>query len=322
MAEDWAYFEGDYVPISKANVSIRTHALNYGTGCFEGIRGYWNEEHGQIYLFRVREHFERLHRSARALRMSLKLSLDELVEIAVNVVARNGFETDVYVRPVVYKSGAIIGLSMVRREGGKTIFLPDDFFLFAAPLGDYLDLDEPIRCCISTWQRIDDNVMPARTKATGLYLNSSLAKTEAEENGFDEGIMLTSDGHVSEGSGENLFIVRDGVLITPTLADNILEGITRSTLIQLAKDELGVDTVERQIDRSELYVADELFLCGTGAQVAAVGEVDHRPIADGRAGPITSQLMKLYFDIVKGKNPKYADWCTAVYTTQVAAASR
>ena len=319
MAEDWAYFEGDYVPMSQARVSIKTHALNYGTGCFEGIRGYWNAQKEQLYLFRVEEHFERMHRSARVLRMSLKYTVAELAEIARNVVARNEFRTDVYVRPVVYKSGAIVGLSMVRREGDTTVFLPDDFFLFAVAFGDYLDVNEPIKCCISTWQRVDDNVMPARTKATGLYLNSSLAKTEAEENGFDEGIMLTSDGHVSEGSGENLFIVRNGALITPTPAENILEGISRATIIQIARDELGIDTVERQIDRSELYVCDELFLCGTGAQISAVAELDHRTVGDGKVGPITAQLMKLYFDIVKGNSPKYADWCTPVYQATVGA---
>lgn len=322
MAEEWAFFQGGYVPISQAKVGIKTHALNYGTGCFEGIRGYWNSDDNQLYLFRAREHFERLHRSARALRMNLRHAVAELVEIAVNVVARNSYKQDVYVRPLVYKSGEIVGLSMVRREGAKTVFLPDDFFLFAVPFGDYLDVNEPIRCCISTWQRIDDNVIPARVKATGLYLNSALAKTEAEENGFDEGIMLSADGHVSEGTGENLFIVRDGTLVTPSRAENILEGITRATVIQIAKEELGVDTIERQVDRTELYVADELFLCGTGAQISAVAEVDHRTIGDGKVGPVTSKLMKLYFDIVKGKNAKYAHWCTAVYPVKVGAAVR
>ena len=230
MSEEWAFFEGNYVPMSQASVSIKTHALNYGTGCFEGIRGYWNDAQEQLYLFRVEEHFERLHRSARTLRMKLRYSVPELAAITQNVVSRNKFRTDVYVRPVVYKSGAIVGLSMVRKDGDTTVFLPDDFFLFAVAFGDYLDVNEPIKCCISTWQRVDDNAMPARVKATGLYLNSSLAKTEAEENGFNEAIMLTSDGHVSEGSGENLFIVRDGTLITPTPAENILEGITRSTI--------------------------------------------------------------------------------------------
>ncbi len=321
MAEEWAFFEGEYVHASDANVNIKTHALNYGTGCFEGIRGYWNEDKEQLFLFRPAEHFQRIHRSVRTLRLRLRYSVDELIEIAVNVVSRNKYQTDVYIRPVVYKSGAIVGLSMVRREGEETVFLPDDFFLFAVPFGDYLDVNEPIKCCISTWQRIDDNIIPARAKATGLYLNSSLAKTEAEENGFDEGIMLTADGHVSEGSGENLFIVRDGTLITPSPSENILEGITRSTIIQIAQDELGIETVERPVDRTELYVADELFLCGTGAQISAVAEVDHREIGNGKIGPITAKLMKLYFDIVKGNNLKYAHWCTAVYPAKVGATS-
>ena len=322
MAEEWAFFHGDYVPISQAKVGVKTHALNYGTGCFEGIRGYWNQDHGQVYLFRVHEHFERLHRSAKALRMSLKYSVDELVAIAVNVVARCEYTTDVYVRPVVYKSGEIVGLSMIRRSSKGTVFLPDDFFLYAVPFGDYLDVNEPIRCCISTWQRIDDNAIPARSKATGLYINSSLAKTEAEENGFDEAIMLTADGHVSEGTGENLFMVREGRLVTPGFSDNILEGITRSTVIQIARDELGVETEQRQVDRTELYMADELFLCGTGAQISGVAEVDRRVIGNGKVGPITGRLMELYFGIVKGKNPKYAHWCSGVYPAKVGATVR
>jgi branched-chain amino acid aminotransferase len=211
---------------------------------------------------------------------------------------------------------------MARRTETGIEFYPDDFFLYAVPFGDYLDVNKPISCGVCSWQRIDDNMIPARAKATGLYINSALARTEAEENGYDEAIMLTAAGHVSEGSGENLFIVRDGKLITPSHSENILEGITRATVIQLARDEMGLETVERSIDRTELYIADELFLCGTGAQISAVSQVDHRTVGSGEIGPITAELMKLYFDVVKGRHPKYADWCTGVYPASVNAAVR
>ncbi len=322
MAAEWAFFEGEYVPIEDAKVSVRTHALNYGTGAFEGIRGYWNEDDEQLYMFRVAEHFERLHRSARILRMNLRFSVEELVEIATNVAARNGYRTDVYVRPVVYKSTEIVGLSMAHRTETGIEFYPDDFFLYAVPFGDYLDVNKPISCGVCSWQRIDDNMIPARAKATGLYINSALARTEAEENGYDEAIMLTAAGHVSEGSGENLFIVRDGKLITPSHSENILEGITRATVIQLARDEMGLETIECPIDRTELYIADEIFLCGTGAQISAVSQVDHRTVGSGEIGPITADLMKLYFDVVKGRHRKYANWCTGVYPASVNAAVR
>jgi len=317
MAEEWAFFEGDYVSISEAKVSIKTHALNYGTGAFEGIRGYWNEDAQQMYLFRVREHFERLHRSARILRMNLGYSVDELVDIAVTVAVRNKYRTDVYIRPVVYTSTQIVGLGMARRTDSGIEFFPDDFFLFAVPFGDYLDVNKPIRCGVCSWQRIDDNMIPARAKATGIYINSALARTEAEENGFDEAIMLTASGHVSEGSGENIFVVSNGSLITPSPSENILEGITRATVMQLAKDEFGLETIERPVDRTELYTADELFLCGTGAQISAVSHVDNRLVGSGDIGPITKDLMKLYFDVVKGKHPKYVNWCTSVYPSSL-----
>ncbi len=320
MAEEWAFFEGEYVPISEAKVSVKTHALNYGTGAFEGIRGYWNEDDQQLYLFRVEGHFERLHRSARILRMNLRFSVEELVEIAINVAARNEYRTDVYIRPVVYKSTQIVGLGMARRTEKGIEFYPDDFFLYAVPFGDYLDVNKPISCGVCSWQRIDDNMIPARAKATGIYINSALARTEAEENGYDEAIMLTAAGHVSEGSGENVFIVRDGVLVTPGSSENILEGITRATVMQLARDEFGLETIERSIDRTELYIADEMFLCGTGAQISAVSHVDNRMVGSGEIGPITADLMKLYFEVVKGKNPKYAHWCTSVYPANVSAA--
>jgi len=297
-----------------------THALNYGTGCFEGIRGYWVAEDEQIYLFRAREHFERLHRSARVLRMSVRYSVDEMVQIAAEIIAKSGYREDVYVRPIVYKSAEQVGLSLVRKgPDGKLVAVPDDFCMFAVPFGAYLDLDKPIRVAISPWRRIDDNMIPPRAKVTGIYINSALATTEAKENGYDEAILLNADGTVSEGAGENIFLVRNGQLVTPGPEQNILEGITRDAVITLAREELGLTVIERAVSRSELYVADELFFTGTAAQVSAVGEVDGRVIGDGQIGPITAKLQKLFFGVVRARNPKYAHWCTAVYPARAKA---
>lgn len=301
----YVYFSRQFVPFEQAKVGIMTHALNYGTGCFEGIRGYWNEEEEQLLLFRVPEHFHRMQKSARILRIALPHSISELCDIAAELVRRNGYREDVYVRPLAYKSSEVVGVRLHD--------LADGFAMYTVPFGKYLEIEKGIRCCISSWRRIDDNAIPARAKVTGLYVNSALAKTEAMEEGYDEAIVLTNEGHVCEGSAENIFVVSDGQLITPPVSENILVGITRSTLIQLARDELGITTVERPIDRSELYVADEVFLCGTGAQVSPVVEIDRRPIGDGQVGPLTSQLQKLYFAIVRGRHPKYRYWCRAVY---------
>ena len=317
-----AFFRGRYVDFADAKVSVMTHALNYGTGCFEGIRGYWNPDDEQMYLFRVPEHFQRLHRSAKILRMRIPHSVEELCEIAAEVVRRNELREDVYVRPLVYKSAEQIGLSMVRKTSNGAQPVEDGFTLFAVPFGNYLDVEKPIRCCVSSWFRITDNMIPPRAKVTGIYVNSALAKTDAIENGFDEAIMLTSEGHVSEGSGENVFLVRDGALVTPSTSDDILEGITRSTIIQIARDELGIPTVERGVDRTELYIADELFLVGTGAQISPVAEVDRRTVGSGGIGPITAHLQKLYFDLVRGRNPKYAHWCMGILPAKVGLRSR
>ena len=308
-----AFFEGRYVDLADAKISVMTHALNYGTAIFEGIRGYWNEDEEQLYLFRAPEHFERMALSARILRMSVPYTVEEMTEIALNVVRGCEFREDVYLRPLLYKSAKLIGLGMVRPTENGHVPIDEDFTLFAVPFGAYLNIDTPIRCTISSWRRIDDNVIPARGKVTGVYVNSSLAKTEAAENGYDEAIMLSADGHVSEGTGENLFLVREGALITPSVSGDILEGVTRRTIMQIASDELGVPTVERTVDRTELYIADELFLVGTGAQISPVREIDGRIIGSGEIGELTAQLQKLYFDIVRGRSPTYREWCTSVY---------
>lgn len=302
----YAFFKGEYVPLSEAKVGIMTHALNYGTAVFEGIRGNWNEEDKQIFLFRSAEHFERLRKSCRILNLTLEYSTDELCDMTVKLVEMCGFTEDIYVRPMVYQSSEVLGV--------RSHDVENDFFMFVAPFGPYFGGDDGIRCCISSWRRPMDTMIPPRAKVTGLYVNSALAKTEAMKNGFDEAIMLTQEGHVSEGSGENLFLISDGKLLTPVTSDSVLLGITRSTVMQIADEELGIETIEKHVDRSELYAADELFLTGTAAHITPVVELDHRSIGDGQVGPITDKLRNLYVDIIRGKNEKYVGWCTPVYS--------
>jgi branched-chain amino acid aminotransferase len=300
----YAYFNKQFVPLEQAKLGIMTNALHYGTAVFEGIRGNWNSDQKQVYLFRLKEHFERLHNGCRIIKTELAYSVEELCQITVKLVAMCRFEEDVYIRPLAYKSSQSLGVRLHNLES--------DFLAFAIPWGPYLDM-ETAKCGISSWRRPDYNVIPPSAKLTGLYVNNALAKTEAIEKGLDEAIMLTPDGHISEGSGENLFLVTDGKLVTPASDNHILLGITRDTVIKLAKDELGIETVERPVELAELFSADECFLTGTAAHVTPVGEIDHRQIADGKVGKITGKLQKLYFEIIRGNNPKYLDWCTPVY---------
>lgn len=300
------FMNGEFIPAERGVISVRTHGFAYGTGCFEGIRGYWNKEDQQIYLFRLREHYERLLRSTKILRMELPYTIDQLVEISVELIRRNDQREDVYLRPVVYKADEIIGVRLHN--------LTDHYILTSEPMGNYVEIGG-LRCGVSSWRRIDDNALPARAKICGSYVNAAFAKTEALQNGFDEAIMLTHEGHVAEGSAENIFVLINGELITPPPSENILLGITRDTVIKIAQRELGLITRERQIDRTELYIADEIFLCGTGAQIAPVIEVDRRPVGTGKVGPIGQKLQDLYFDIVRGKHPEYSkQWCTPVYS--------
>ena len=300
-----AYFRGRIVPLEQANINVATHAFNYGTGCFEGIRAYWNEEREQLYLFRLREHYERLVRNCRVIYITPRQSVEELGNITVQLLRACDFREDTYVRPLAYKSSEGIGVRLHN--------LDDDVTMFAVPFGKYIEKEEGASACVSSWRRLDDNAIPARAKITGAYVNSALIKTEAVLNGFDEAVVLTHDGHVSEGSAENFFLVRDGVLMTPSVTDNILEGITRATIMELAQRELDIPTVERCIDRSELYAADEAFFCGTGVQIAAVVSIDHRPVGRGVIGPITKRIRDLYFETVRGQLPAYASWLTPVY---------
>jgi branched-chain amino acid aminotransferase len=310
----YAFFEGKIVPIDKAKISIMTHAFNYGTGAFEGIRAYWNKEKQQMFAFKMAEHYERLHRSCRILKIDLPYSSNELCDITCQLLRLEGFREDAYIRPIAYKASEGIGVRLHGLEAG--------FAIFAVAFGKYIDKEEGARASVSSWRRVDDNAAPARAKITGIYVNSALSKTEAVERGFDEAIVLTQDGHVSEGSAENIFLVRNGNLITPSPTENILEGITRETIMEMAEREFGIETIERAIDRSELYVADEVFFCGTGCQVAAVIEVDGRPVGRGKIGPLTEKIRNLYFRIARGDVPKYKAWCTPVYIRAGAISAR
>jgi branched-chain amino acid aminotransferase len=302
----YAFFEGEFVPIEEAKVSIMTHTFNYGTGCFEGIRAYWSEEEEQLLVFRMREHYERFHNSCRILRIELPHSVERLGELTIELLRKEGYRGDVYIRPLAYKATEGIGVRLHD--------LTDEFAVFSVPFGRYIEKEEGASVCVSSWHRISDNAVPARAKITGAYINSAFSKTEAMLNGFDEAIVLNPDGHVSEGSAENLFIVREGKLITPPVTENILEGITRATIMQVAREQFGLETVERPIDRTELYLAEEAFFCGTGVQVAAIASIDRRPVGTGKLGPIVEKLRDFYFDIVKGKVEEYRHWCTPVYS--------
>ena len=303
--ELWAFFRGEFVPLRDANINVMTHGFNYGTAVFEGIRAYWNAEEEQLFGLELLAHYQRIRASAHLLMMEVRQTPEELVDITVELLRRDGLREDVYLRPIIYKSSETIGVRLHNLDADITIF--------GVPFGQYIDTEGGIRAQVSTWRRTDDNAIPARGKITGAYVNGALAKSEAQLNGFDEAIVLTADGHVSEGSAENLFIVKRGTLITPPVTDNILEGITRGRLMEIARDELGIGVVERQIDRTELYNADEVFLCGTGAQISPVIEIDRRSIGGGRPGTITKDLSRTYFDAVRGRLPAYRGWLTPVY---------
>ncbi len=299
---------GEFRSYADSRVGLLTHGLNYGTGCFEGIRGYWNADDRELYLLQVREHYERLHTSAKILMMELPHTVDELIDITTEVVARNRFEENIYIRPLLYKSVEEIG---VKLKG-----VADAFAIIAVPFGRYFDADAGLNTGVSSWRRMDDTMAPARAKITGTYINSALAKTEAQLNGFDEAIMLSSDGHVSEGSAANIFVVKNGKIVTPDPSQNVLEGITRRTLAAMATNELGLTITERALDRSELYAADEIFLTGSAAGLAFVRSVDHRTIGDGTMGPVARELTRLFDDMTYGRSAKHKHFLTATYANR------
>jgi branched-chain amino acid aminotransferase len=302
---NFAFFKGRIVPYSEAKFGVLTHTFNYGTGVFGGVRAYWNSEEEQLFVFRPVDHFHRFLNSARLLLMDLPYSEADLSQAVMDLLRAENYRTDAYIRPLAYFTDEIIGVRLHNLNADVTIA--------SIPFGSYVDNEEGLHATISSWRRIDDNMIPARGKITGAYVNSALIKTDAQRSGFDEGIVLNQNGHIAEGSAENFFMIRNGAVCTPPITDNILEGITRRTIMMLLRDEIGLEIEERAIDRTEIYLADEAFFCGTGVQIAAITRVDHRPIGTGALGPVTKQLRKLYFDVVRGRAPKYVDFCAPVY---------
>ena len=258
----------------------------------------------------MKEHYERLLKNSKIIRLELNKTVDEMCEITVELMQKNNPACDMYIRPNVYKAGITVGPSLLNKNGSN----PTGFSICTMPMGEYVDISKGLHVCVSSWTRVDDNAIPARGKIQGSYVNTALAKTDALLNGFDDAIVLSSDGHVSEGSAMNLFMVRDGKLVTTPVTANILEGITRDSIIELAKNEFGIETEVRQVDRTELYICDEVFYCGTGAQISPITMIDHRVIGNGKGGPIGKKLQDLYFNVVKGKNSKYKKWCTSVFS--------
>jgi branched-chain amino acid aminotransferase len=297
------YFEGEWVAMRDAKVSIMTHAFMYGTATFEGIRAYWNPEQKRLYGLKIGEHVERIRQSCRILLMKDVPTVDELTRLVVETIRRNGFTEDVYIRPSFYKSTRVIGVRLHD--------LDNELYIVALPFGNYIDTDAGIRVMTSSWRRNADEALPARGKIVGGYVNMAFQKSEAELNGFDEAIVLTAGGHVNEASAANVFVVRDGVALTPPVSDDLLEGVTRQAIMEILANE-GIPLEIRSIDRSELYVADELFLCGTGVQISPVIEIDHRPIGAGEVGPIARLVRDRYFDAVRGRLPEYAHWLTPI----------
>src|SRR5436309_5369145 len=301
----WDFFEGEDARYKDVRLALMTHALHYGTPVFEGIRAYWNDKQSQLFLLEAAAHYDRMKRSANVMRMTLPYSTEELVNFTLELLRRNEFKYDVYVRPLLYTSSEEIGVRLHN--------LDRSFFIYAVRFGKYVEVDAGIRCMVSTWRRVPDQALPARAKITGSYAQAALAKSEAVEGGFDEAIVLAIDGHVSEGSAENVFMLKDGVFVTPPVTDDILEGVTRQLLMKVIGDELNLEVQERSIDRTELYTCDELLLRGTGAQISPVISVDRRPVGNGKVGEFTQYLQNIYFSAVRGETPKYRDWTIPVY---------
>lgn len=301
----FAFFEGKIVPFADAKISVMSHALNYGTGVFGGLRGYWNDDEQQLFVFRPHDHFERFVQSAGLIRINIPHTVPQLVEILNELLRTEAFHENVYIRPLAYKSTEMIGVRLHDVDDALT--------MFALPFGRYVEKEEGLHVGFSAWRRVDDNAIPARGKITGAYANSALIKSDAILAGYDEALVLNEDGHLSESSAANIFVVRKGTVLTPPVESNVLEGIVRRSVITLLRDELGLEVIERNIDRTEVYIADEIFMTGTGIQVAAVTRVEHRAIGSGQMGAITQRLRDVFFNVVKGRVEKYREWLTPVY---------
>src|SRR5919199_2253300 len=306
---EWCYHGGELAKMGEIRLSPAAHALNYGTGVFEGIRAYWNERRGTLQVLKLREHYERFEKSCRMLRIETGHTVDELCEVTLEILRRNAPHEDTYIRPLAYKSAASVGVKLA---------VDEELSIFTVPMGNYVELTG-LRCCVSSWRRTPDTAIPARGKLTGSYINTALAVDEAQRAGYDDAIFLTQDGHVSEASAANIFLLRKGELITPPVTADILEGITRDAVMELAEKELGMPVAQRDVDRTELYAADEVFLTGTGFQIAPIIEIDGRPVGNREIGPVAGRLQELYFKAARGENPHYAHWTVAVGVAEKAA---
>ena len=304
MSSSLAFFKGKILPIEEAQVNVMTHALHYGTAVFEGIRGNWNQDQKELYVFRMQEHYERMKQGCSMLMLDIPYSVEELCQITLELIKKCGYQEDLYIRPLAYKSDELVANLKLQEIGS-------DFTLIMVPFGQYLETDGALNCCTSSWRRVDDTNVPPRLKISGTYVNGILAKTEATLAGFDEAIMLTQDGFVSEGSGENIFVVADNHIYTPPVSDSNLAGITRDSAIQIARSNLGLEIIERRIRRSELYLADEVFLTGTAAHIQGIGRLDNRIIGDGNKGLITSKIDEIYQQAIRGNHKDYTHWCTS-----------
>ncbi|MCA1582601.1 MAG: branched-chain amino acid transaminase [Acidobacteria bacterium] len=310
---EYAFFDGRIVPYREARVGVMTHGLQYGTGCFGGLRGFWNRAEEELFVFRPHDHFQRFLESARLLSLELPYSVDDLVAALGSLLRQEGLRADCYIRPLAFAAEERIGA--LGLEGMRSAVS-----IVAIPFSKYIENDLGAHVKISAWRRIDDNMIPARGKVSGAYVNTALAKTDAQRGGFDDAIFLDQNGHVSEASAANLFIVRNGAVATPPVTDNILEGITRRSILDMLREELAIPAIERSIDRTELSLADEVFLAGTGVQIVSVTRIDHRPVGTGRMGPVTASLRKLNAEIVRGEVPRYRRWCWPVYASAAAGA--
>ena len=302
--QEFVFYDGKFIEKEKASLPIMTHAFLYGTGVFEGIRAYYNKEENQLYAFRVKEHFERLMRSAHVMYMENPFTIDEYCANLKELLKKNNYKQDVYIRPNLFKAAEKIGPGLLNNK--------DSYLLFTLPMGDYIDTAKGLNVCVSNWRRNSDNAIPPRAKVSGAYANTALIKSDAQLSGFDDAIVLDENGRVTEGSAMNLFLVQNGKLVTSRTTDNILIGVTRNTIMQIAKD-ADIEVEEREVSRTELYTSDEAFYCGTGAQISPIVTIDHRKLGTGKVGPIASKLQNLYFDVVKGKVDKYKEWCMPIY---------
>lgn len=303
IGERLIWLNGNIVPLHEATVNVLSPTSQFGANVFEGIRCYWNEERQQLYAFRLPEHYRRLKRSMKMFRMEDRYSEKELKQALIDVVKANQYKEDIAVRQTVF----IDGFGSWASRGPVNMFV--------APIPKGRTLAPPklgYTCCISSWERISDKNLSPRVKVGANYINSRMAQMEALENGYDSAILMNHQGKIAEGPGSCLFIVRDGVLITPHLTASILESITRDTLIRLAGDLLNVRTVERDIDRTELYICDEVFLCGSAVEVVPVLSVDGIPVGNGLPGELTQRILALYLDVVAGKAGGYDEWLTPV----------